>query len=466
MGVFKPSVTTRSITRKLLLIFTIIISSFLQPSYSSIPTQNTTLGNNGTHISMGSPSSSPPFYPKRKFSPFRPSIAVIVAVLTTIFSITFLLLLYTKHCKRGSFIILTYGSQYPSSRMAPPSFIRKHSGIDRNVIESLPVFRFGSLRDQKDGLECAVCLNRFKPREVLRLLPKCKHAFHVECVDTWLDAHSSCPLCRYRVDPEDIILVEETKILNSNQPFTENDVVPDIENGINSDESNSGFRRVLRRHSSALEQRATGSLQIVFQRTSLSGSNETATFRRSLDSWKLKQQQKNSEPSMTVGCFDRSRTDGLLLTQERESSLILNRRLEHKIIVSTEATGVHQRWSDIQPSDLLYLRSEMIVTYNRRYSLAPRSGSSEMHNQKQSVKLPLQSIKYGQKDKSSSNCYIGSSSNGRNVINSRSVSEITGLNRFENRDSNNENQIQRQARLVSRWLAWRRSDGNTVTEVK
>nr|CAD1827590.1 unnamed protein product [Ananas comosus var. bracteatus] len=34
-------------------------------------------------------------------SPFRPSVAVIVGVLTTMFSLTFLLLLYAKHCKRG-----------------------------------------------------------------------------------------------------------------------------------------------------------------------------------------------------------------------------------------------------------------------------------------------------------------------------------------------------------------------------
>ncbi|KAJ6875219.1 RING-H2 finger protein ATL43-like [Populus alba x Populus x berolinensis] len=140
-------------------------------------------------------------------TPFRTSIAIIVAVLTTIFSVTFLLLLYAKHCKRGNgnaISVAGYDINDPNVRAA-----RKHSGIDRAVIESLPIFRFSSLRGQKEGLECAVCLTRFEPTEVLKLLPKCKHAFHVECVDTWLDAHSTCPLCRYRLDPEDVLLIEK-----------------------------------------------------------------------------------------------------------------------------------------------------------------------------------------------------------------------------------------------------------------
>ena len=28
------------------------------------------------------------------------------------------------------------------------------------------------------------------------LLPKCNHAFHISCIDTWLRSHTNCPLCR------------------------------------------------------------------------------------------------------------------------------------------------------------------------------------------------------------------------------------------------------------------------------
>lgn len=47
-----------------------------------------------------------------------------------------------------------------------------------------------------EGTECSVCLNEFQEDETLRLLPKCNHAFHIPCIDTWLRSHTNCPLCR------------------------------------------------------------------------------------------------------------------------------------------------------------------------------------------------------------------------------------------------------------------------------
>ncbi|KAL6844093.1 hypothetical protein ACP4OV_025766 [Aristida adscensionis] len=51
--------------------------------------------------------------------------------------------------------------------------------------------------------KCAVCLAAFAAAELLRVLPRCRHAFHAECVDTWLQARSTCPVCRRRVARED-----------------------------------------------------------------------------------------------------------------------------------------------------------------------------------------------------------------------------------------------------------------------
>ena len=95
-------------------------------------------------------------------SPFRPGVAVVVGILTSVFSITFLLLLYAKHCKRSAAESSgPYGSGGASGGAAAGE--RRNSGVDRAVVESLPVFRFGALRGQKAGLECAVCLGRFEP---------------------------------------------------------------------------------------------------------------------------------------------------------------------------------------------------------------------------------------------------------------------------------------------------------------
>ncbi|KAI7985909.1 E3 ubiquitin-protein ligase ATL6 [Camellia lanceoleosa] len=65
---------------------------------------------------------------------------------------------------------------------------RSPRGLDPKVIESFPIFHYSEIKDHKIGkgtLECAVCINEFKDDETLRLLPKCDHLFHSECIDAW-----------------------------------------------------------------------------------------------------------------------------------------------------------------------------------------------------------------------------------------------------------------------------------------
>ncbi|KAF9587117.1 hypothetical protein IFM89_039660 [Coptis chinensis] len=73
-----------------------------------------------------------------------------------------------------------------------------HTGLDPAVVRSLPVLVFHP-DDFKDGLECAVCLSELSDGEKARLLPKCNHGYHVECIDMWFQSHSTCPLCRNTV---------------------------------------------------------------------------------------------------------------------------------------------------------------------------------------------------------------------------------------------------------------------------
>ncbi|RLN19132.1 E3 ubiquitin-protein ligase EL5-like [Panicum miliaceum] len=46
------------------------------------------------------------------------------------------------------------------------------------------------------ALQCAVCLAEKNDGERGRLLPVGGHRFHVECIDRWLRANSTCPVCR------------------------------------------------------------------------------------------------------------------------------------------------------------------------------------------------------------------------------------------------------------------------------
>ncbi|KAI8026065.1 E3 ubiquitin-protein ligase ATL6 [Camellia lanceoleosa] len=78
-------------------------------------------------------------------------------------------------------------------------------GLDPAVIEMFPTFAYSVVKNQKIGksaLECAVCLNEFQDDETLRLIPKCDHVFHPECIDAWLTSHVTCPVCRADLVPQ------------------------------------------------------------------------------------------------------------------------------------------------------------------------------------------------------------------------------------------------------------------------
>ncbi|XVF66191.1 hypothetical protein PTKIN_Ptkin10aG0015600 [Pterospermum kingtungense] len=87
-------------------------------------------------------------------------------------------------------------------------------GLDARVLKSLPVFTFSAKTHPDTGLECAVCLSEFEENEAGRVLPKCKHSFHLQCIDMWFHSHSTCPLCRTPVEecipgsenPGDVVL--------------------------------------------------------------------------------------------------------------------------------------------------------------------------------------------------------------------------------------------------------------------
>lgn len=69
-------------------------------------------------------------------------------------------------------------------------------GLNPSVISSIKVCKYSKQDGAVEGTDCSVCLSEFEEDETLRLLPKCKHAFHLSCIDTWLRSHTNCPLCR------------------------------------------------------------------------------------------------------------------------------------------------------------------------------------------------------------------------------------------------------------------------------
>ncbi|CAL0302858.1 unnamed protein product [Lupinus luteus] len=94
------------------------------------------------------------------------------------------------------------------------------SGLDETLIKSITVCKYKKNSVLVDGSDCSVCLSEFVENESLRLLPKCNHAFHIPCIDPWLKSHSSCPLCRSNIDPNqrdcNSILMEAPTSMNMN----------------------------------------------------------------------------------------------------------------------------------------------------------------------------------------------------------------------------------------------------------
>ncbi|KAL6878451.1 hypothetical protein ACP4OV_012621 [Aristida adscensionis] len=74
------------------------------------------------------------------------------------------------------------------------------AGMDEAAISALPR---REVRQGDPAADCAVCITELAAGEAARVLPRCAHAFHVECVDMWLRSHSTCPLCRCAVADED-----------------------------------------------------------------------------------------------------------------------------------------------------------------------------------------------------------------------------------------------------------------------
>ncbi|KAK1610388.1 hypothetical protein QYE76_034061 [Lolium multiflorum] len=82
-----------------------------------------------------------------------------------------------------------------------------HRACAASPTAGLPMFTYSqSVKHNVTGPEeetatCSVCLGALQLGETVRLLPACLHLYHAECIDPWLDAHSTCPICRSDTDP-------------------------------------------------------------------------------------------------------------------------------------------------------------------------------------------------------------------------------------------------------------------------
>ncbi|EOY34153.1 hypothetical protein QUC31_018580 [Theobroma cacao] len=144
-------------------------------------------------------------------SPARPGLCspwVIASI--AIICIIFLVFRYYGELKRlcCAFTAATYSRNQGQRRLLddgdfdPPPSQNQSNAMESTVIHSLPISQYkkeNKEEPQPSNTDCAVCLGEFEEGDLLRHLPNCTHAFHISCIDTWFQSHSSCPLCRSSV---------------------------------------------------------------------------------------------------------------------------------------------------------------------------------------------------------------------------------------------------------------------------
>ncbi|CAL4960642.1 unnamed protein product [Urochloa decumbens] len=94
-------------------------------------------------------------------------------------------------------VLPTYSSSASSAYPVPAAV----AGLGDAAIAGLPVTLYrrpaGAGAADDAAQCCPICLGELVEGDKVKALPRCGHGgFHPECVDAWLRARASCPLCR------------------------------------------------------------------------------------------------------------------------------------------------------------------------------------------------------------------------------------------------------------------------------
>ncbi|MED6135300.1 hypothetical protein PIB30_045129 [Stylosanthes scabra] len=152
------------------------------------------------------PPPPPPFeFPDEDSGPnFSPLVIAIIGVLASAFLLVSYYTIISKYCGRresssegheeeATNVEILEDNHNPSLH---EPWHASTTGLDEALIKTITVCKYKKGEGLVEVTDCSVCLSEFQDGESIRLLPKCSHAFHIPCIDTWLKSHSNCPLCR------------------------------------------------------------------------------------------------------------------------------------------------------------------------------------------------------------------------------------------------------------------------------
>jgi len=126
-------------------------------------------------------------------------LAAMLCVLVCAIGLDSLIRCFRLHCGRTR--TPTVAAWHAAATMAAPADARPMK--ERKLMRSIPVVVYEAKAGVSDADECVICLGELDDGEKVRVLPRCYHGFHVECIDMWLDTNPSCPTCRNSLLEED-----------------------------------------------------------------------------------------------------------------------------------------------------------------------------------------------------------------------------------------------------------------------
>ncbi|XP_047337299.1 E3 ubiquitin-protein ligase RHA1B-like [Impatiens glandulifera] len=169
------------------------------------------------------------------------------AIIITVYIISFTLYFMFKEMKKKAIAALpkfhffnqVADHQINNSTIASHIFIDGSSPIPKEIVTaaiklSLPIIRYEDFHElmkietksiviQHDSNgSCVVCWERVELSDEIRDLVNCRHVFHKDCLDNWLDeGQITCPICRSMLLPP--FINPWTVVLESNSSMERSD---------------------------------------------------------------------------------------------------------------------------------------------------------------------------------------------------------------------------------------------------
>jgi Ring finger domain len=97
-------------------------------------------------------------------------------------------------------VIYMFDQRYGGIQLANQPAQDGMQGLNSDSLEALHVTKF-KRSSSGNNADCSICLGQLEEEDPVRVMPNCTHQFHQYCIDTWLQSHATCPICRANADP-------------------------------------------------------------------------------------------------------------------------------------------------------------------------------------------------------------------------------------------------------------------------